>query len=43
MLLLVELSFAIDAQQGKRGSLQDWHPGHIRYVQQSTSLAICFC
>jgi hypothetical protein len=41
--LLADSSFGIDAQQVKRGSLQDSHPGHIRYVQLSTSLAICFC
>ena len=27
LLLLADLSFAIDAQHGKSGSLQDWYPG----------------
>jgi hypothetical protein len=42
MLLLAESSLAIDAQQDKHSSLQDWHPGHSRCIQQSTSLATCF-
>jgi hypothetical protein len=42
LLLLADLSFAIDAQHDKRRSLQDWHPGCNWTTPQGTSLATCF-
>jgi hypothetical protein len=43
MLLLAHSSFAIDAQQDKRNSLQHWHPGCNWTTPHFTSLATCFC
>jgi hypothetical protein len=42
MLLLADLSFAIDAQHDKRSPLQDWYPGCSWCIPQVTTLSICF-
>jgi hypothetical protein len=42
LLLLADLSFAIDAQHDKRSSLQDWYPGCNWTISRGTSLATCF-
>jgi hypothetical protein len=42
LLLLAKLSFAIDVQHDKRGSLQHWHPGGNWTIPHGTSLPTCF-